>query len=83
MPAQSVKLYALSTCSHCKHTKELLDSLEVDYDCVDVDTLEGQERKDILEEVKKHNPRLAFPTLVVDGDCIVGFKEDEIRKAVS
>ena len=83
MAAQSVKLFALSTCSHCKHAKELLDSLGVDYECVNVDQLEGQEKKDVLEEVKKHNPRLAFPTLVVGDECIVGYKEEEIKKAVS
>ncbi len=75
-----VKLYALSTCSHCKDTKEFLNQCGVDYDCVDVDTLEPEKRKVYLEEVKKLNPQCTFPTLVIDDKVIVGFKKDEIKK---
>ncbi len=77
-----VKLYALSTCIHCKRTKELLEEKNVDYDCVYVDLLKGEERNEILNKVKEFNPRLSFPTLVVGDKCIVGFRKEEIEEAL-
>jgi glutaredoxin-like protein NrdH len=82
--SKDVKLYALSTCIHCKNTKKFLDECGVNYDCVYVDTLEGDERQKIVEEVKKFNPATSFPTIVIDqGDkVIVGFRKDEIKEAL-
>ena len=37
MTAKRITLYALTTCSHCKKTKELLDGCGAEYDCVFVD----------------------------------------------
>ena len=78
----SIKLYSLSTCSHCKSTKKLLADCTVQYEFIDVDLLEGDERKAILEDVRKFNPRCSFPTIIIGDKVIVGFKEDEIRKAL-
>ena len=80
--ADKVKLYALSTCSHCKKTKELLQNQGVDYDATDVDQLEGEKRQEAIEEVKQHNPSLSFPTLLIGDKCIVGYKKDEIEEAL-
>ncbi len=77
-----VQLYALSTCSHCRDTKEFLNQCGVAYDCVDVDKLDLEQRKKVLEEIKQINPQCAFPTLVVGGKVIVGFKKEEIKEAL-
>jgi glutaredoxin-like protein NrdH len=77
-----VKLYSLSTCSHCKATKKLLDDCTVRYEATDVDLLSGQERAAVLEEVRKLNPQCSFPTIIIGDQVIVGFKEAEIRKAL-
>lgn len=82
--AKNVYLYALSTCIHCKNTKKFLDKNNIDYDYVYVDKLSGDEREKTIEEVKKFNPKISFPTLVVDNEkVIVGLKEDEILEACS
>jgi glutaredoxin-like protein NrdH len=76
-------LYALSTCPWCQKTKRLLNELGVEYDYIDVDYLDGAEKAKVMDDVKKWNPACSFPTLVLDDKkCIVGFKEDEIRKAL-
>lgn len=80
--APKVTLYALSTCIHCKNTKAYLDECGVLYDCVFVDQLTGQERSDIVNEVKKHNPSLSFPTLVIGDEVVVGFNKDKISEAL-
>ena len=77
-----VKVYSLSTCSHCKSTKKLLSECEIEYDFIDVDTLEGDERKAIIEDVKKVNSRCSFPTIVIGDKVIVGYKEKEIKEAL-
>ena len=78
-----IMLYALSTCGWCKKTKELLSDLGVAYSFVYVDILEGNEKENAVDEVKKWNPRCSFPTLVINGrECIVGFKEEQIKEAL-
>jgi len=48
-----VKIYTLSTCSHCKATKKLLDDCRVKYEFTDVNLLDQEERTAILADVKK------------------------------
>ena len=76
-------LFALSTCGWCKKTRALIEDLNADYEYVYVDLLNGTEREEVVEMVKKWNPQVSFPTLVVnDSKTIVGFKEDEIKEAI-
>lgn len=77
-----VKLYTLSTCSHCKKTKQFLEECGVSYDYTDIDTLQGQERAAMIEEVKRLNPNCSFPTIIIGDKIIVGFKEDKIKEAL-
>ena len=78
----SVKMYTLSTCIHCKAAKKLLNDCNVKYEFTDVDLLEGKERAAILEDVKRLNPNCSFPTIVIGDRVIVGYKEDEIKEAL-
>jgi len=77
-----IKIYTLSTCSHCKATKRFLDECSVQYDFTDVDMLKGDERQAILDDVRKLNPRCSFPTIIIGEKVIVGFKENEIKEAL-
>jgi glutaredoxin len=79
---KTVKIYTLSTCSHCKATKIFLNDCAVKYKFTDVDLLQGKERTAILEEVKKWNPRCSFPTIIIGDKVIIGYKEDEIKEAL-
>ncbi|HUU76587.1 MAG TPA: glutaredoxin family protein [Methanoregulaceae archaeon] len=79
-----VVLYALSTCGWCARTKELLKTLGVDHYYVYVDLLPRDELEAAFKEVEKFNPRGSFPTLVInDSLMIAGFKEQEIKEALS
>jgi len=82
MSDQSVKIFSLSTCSHCKSTKKFLNDCTIIFEFVDVDLLDGEERKAILEDVKKFNPKCSFPTIVIGDTVIVGYKEEEIKEAL-
>jgi len=80
--AKPVKMYTISTCSHCKATKKFMDDCKVQYEFTDVDLLEGEERKAILEDVRRLNPRCSFPTIIIGDTVIVGYQEDKIREAL-
>lgn len=79
---KNVKVYTLSTCSHCKATKRFLNECAVQYDFTDVDLLTGEERTAIIEEVRKINERCSFPTIIIGDKVIIGFREQEIKEAL-
>jgi glutaredoxin-like protein NrdH len=78
----AIKLYTLSTCSHCNRTKSFFREQGIDVEFVDVDLLSGAERERIMDEVRKYNPDCSFPTICIDNHVIVGFNEDKLRKAL-
>lgn len=82
MDRPPVKLYALSTCGHCRNAKNFLDENGIEYVCIEVDLTSGEERQTVLDEVRAVNPNCSFPTLVIGDTVIVGFREAEIRKAL-
>jgi glutaredoxin-like protein NrdH len=78
----NVMLFALSTCGWCKKTRALLEELGIEYHYVYVDLLESNEQDEAVAQMGKYNPGTNFPTIVLaNGKAIIGFKEDEIRKA--
>ncbi|UCC75876.1 MAG: glutaredoxin family protein [Anaerolineales bacterium] len=77
-----VTLYALSTCGWCKKTKRFLDDLGVAYRYKDVDMAFGSEREELLDAVRNWNPLCSFPTIVVNDQCIIGFKPEKIKEAL-
>lgn len=60
----------------------MLEKLGVEYEFIDVDLLTGENRMRVLEEVRKLNPSMSFPTIIIDGRVIIGHREDEIKEAL-
>lgn len=81
MPGK-VKIYTLSTCSHCSMAKEFLDERNIAYDPVSVDFMSGDERTQVLDTLRKLNPSITFPTIVIGEKVIVGFRREEIEAAL-
>lgn len=77
-------MYGLSTCVHCRRARNFLESNKVVFDCIYVDQLKGAEREKALETVRKHNPRVSFPTVLVDdgASVVIGFQEQELADAL-
>jgi glutaredoxin-like protein NrdH len=79
----SLVLYTLSTCIWCKKTKAFLNELGVQYDYVDMDILEGDEREKTMEELKHWNQKCSFPSLVINNEaCIVGYDVEKIKEGI-
>lgn len=76
-----VKLFSLSTCPTCKQVKEFLRSHGVEFDVIEVDTLDSGEQWLMTKEVKKYNPQATYPTLVVE-EVILGFDEQAIKTSL-
>jgi glutaredoxin-like protein NrdH len=78
-----VVLYALSTCIWCRRTRRFLESNGVAFDFIYVDLIQGREREEALSEVRRWNPSVSFPTLVVDGSqCVVGAQQEKIKEVL-
>ena len=58
-----------------------MDELGAGYDSIDVDKLPPEDAKAAREIIMKWNPRCSFPTMIIDDkDCLVGYKEAELRE---
>lgn len=77
-----VKVFALSTCIHCRNAKKYLDECGVKYNCIHVDELSGNDRKEVVKELKEHNPAVSFPTIIIKDKVVVGYHKDKIDKAL-
>lgn len=79
---KKIKLYTLSTCSHCNRTKSFFKEYGIDMEFIDVDLLSGDERERIMNEVRKLNPDCSFPTICINDVIVVGFNEEKLKKAL-
>lgn len=77
-----VTLYALSTCGWCRKTKRLLEENSIAYEYIDVDLITAEEEAEVMSAVRRWNPALTFPTIIINGKVIVGFQEDKIKEAL-
>lgn len=76
-------IYALSTCHHCKKTREFLDANKIPYTLIYIDTYPKQLYKILLEKLKVYNPRGSYPTIrLANGQIITGFREQALREAL-
>lgn len=76
-----VRLYSLSTCPTCKMVKNFLDENKIKYEITEVDLLDSGEQWLMSKEVRKYNPAVTYPTLVVE-EVILGLDEEAIKKAL-
>jgi glutaredoxin-like protein NrdH len=75
--------YGLSTCVWCKRTRKFLEDQGIAFDYIYVDLLWGQEREEAKAQVRHWNPRVSFPTIVVDDSrCVIGYKPGKIKEAL-
>ena len=78
-----VKMLALSTCVWCKKTKAFLCDNQIEFYYLDADLLSTDELDVIANEWTKYNPRLSFPTIVVNNsETIIGYDLDALKRLV-
>ena len=75
MPKSIVLYTKKENCPDCEVAKRFLGDHEIEYESRDV----VENRDYMLELVQKHRS-MSVPTLVVDGQAIIGFKKDEYEQ---
>ena len=78
-----VNFYGISTCIWCRRTRQFLEDQEVAFEFAYVDLLQGEEKEQVMVQVRRWNPFTSFPTIVVDdAEVVVGYKPDELKKVL-
>ena len=77
-------MYALTTCLHCKNTKKFLEENHYEVTVIHLDDYCDSQRSDLMEKVRKYNPRGTFPVVLMpNGKVIVGFRKLLLEEAMS
>ncbi len=71
--SEKVIVYTTPTCPYCDTVKEFLSKKGVPYDEYDVADDENARR-----EMMDKSGRMAVPTVVIDGEVVVGFDQEKI-----
>ena len=78
-----VVLYALSTCVWCKMTKQFLKDNNIEFEYVNVDLCEEDDKQKIREEIQSKGGNLNYPTTIIDDKIVVtGFRKDQLKEAL-
>jgi glutaredoxin len=78
-----IVLYALSTCAWCKMTKQFLKDSGIEYEYIDVDLCEEDEKERIRQHIRSKGGNLAYPTIIIDDDILItGFRKDLLKEAL-
>jgi glutaredoxin-like protein NrdH len=81
--AHKVTLFTLSTCVWCKLTKEFLKENNVEYEYIDVDLTNEEDRQQIHETIQSKGGNLSYPTTIVDDKIVItGFRKDQLKEAL-
>jgi glutaredoxin-like protein NrdH len=78
-----VTLYALSTCVWCKMTKQFLSDNSIEFEFVDVDLLDDEEKSKAHTAITSKGGILSYPTTIVDEKIVItGFRKDKLTEAL-
>jgi len=78
-----VVLYALSTCVWCKMTKQFLKDSDVEFEYINVDMCEEDDKQKIREQIQSKGGSLSYPTTIVDDNIVItGFRKDMLKEAL-
>ena len=78
-----VVLYALSTCAWCKMTKQFLKDNDIEFEYVNVDLCEEEDKQKIRQHIQSKGGPLSYPTVIVDDKVLItGFRKDKLKEAL-
>ena len=77
MTNKKVKIYSTSTCPFCIRAKQFLKESAVNFEDIDVSM-----DHDAAQEMIKKTGQMGVPVIDIEGEFIVGFDKDKIKKAL-
>jgi len=78
-----VFIYAISTCAWCNLAKNFLNENDVEYEYVDVDLCNEEDKGKIRRDIQSRGGSLSYPTIIIDDKILItGFRKDKIMEAL-
>ncbi len=78
-----VTIYALSTCVWCKMTKQYLKDNNVEFEYLDVDLSNAEEKEQARQKILSKGGSLSYPTTIVDDQKVItGFRKDLLKETL-
>ena len=74
---KKVKIYSTPTCPFCMMAKKFLKENNIDFEDIDVSADQTK-----AEEMVQKTGQMAVPVIDIDGEIIVGFDKEKIKKAL-
>jgi len=74
---KKVKIYSTPTCPFCMMSKKFLKENNIDFEDIDVSTDQAK-----AQEMVQKSGQMAVPVIDIDGEIIVGFDKEKIRKTL-
>jgi len=74
---RKVTVYSTPTCPFCIRTKQFLRDSNIAFEDIDV-----SENPDKVQEMVDKSGQMGVPVLDIDGEIIVGFDKEGIKKAL-
>ncbi len=74
---KKVKIYSTPACPFCMMAKKFLKENNIDFEDIDVSTDQAK-----AQEMVQKSGQMAVPVIDIDGEIIVGFDKEKIRKAL-
>jgi glutaredoxin len=76
-----VFMYALSTCAWCKMTKQYLKDNKIEFEYIDVDLCDDDEKDKVKQDILDKGGDLSYPTIIVDDKTLItGFRKDKLKE---
>jgi len=76
-----VFVYALSTCAWCRLTKRYLKDNGIEYEYVDVDLCNDDDKDEVKQEILDKGGDLSYPTIIIDDKTLItGFRKDKLKE---
>jgi glutaredoxin len=81
--AHKVLVYALSTCVWCKMTKQFLKDNGIEFEYVNVDLCDEEDKVKIRQHIQNKGGNLSYPTIIIDDNILItGFRKDKLKEAL-
>jgi len=78
-----VLMYAISTCAWCKLAKNFLKDNGIEYEYVDVDLCDEEDREKVRSDILKRSGSLSYPAIIIDDKILInGFHKEKIKEAL-
>ena len=78
MQKHKIKVWGTKTCPYCNIEKDFLKQNKIEFEYIDV----SDDQKSANEMVKKSG-QMGVPVTEIDGEIVVGFDKEKLKKILS